>query len=209
MEQKKKSVCCSTTEMNEKRVFVPQQWTNKKTNAFVSQLRNEGRKRLYSFLKYRCFDIASVGGSFTIPVPFCPHSFLLRHYDCWTVSYLAFWCLEGGGGEMSSAPIPFSCAITTVGQSARGGGGGWAPPPFAPSPASMRLGDRPPLLSTHVTLYLPTTELHIGWHIPYIAGKYKISTSVKGEGGTLTRWLSPMTLALLRDLLFWNPVLNK
>ncbi len=32
-----------------------------------------------------------VGGS-------APHTLLLCHYDCWTVSYLAYWCLKGGGG---------------------------------------------------------------------------------------------------------------
>ncbi len=49
-------------------------------------------------------------------VELCPHTLLLRHNDCFTVRYLAYWCLEGGGG-VSSAPIPFSCAITTVGRS--------------------------------------------------------------------------------------------
>ncbi len=32
-----------------------------------------------------------------------PQTLLLRHYDCWTVSYLAYWSLGGGG--MSSAPL--------------------------------------------------------------------------------------------------------
>jgi hypothetical protein len=37
------------------------------------------------------------------------HTLLLRHYDFLTVSYLAYWCLEGGG--VSSAPI---CTLSCV-----------------------------------------------------------------------------------------------
>ena len=62
----------------------------------------------------------------------CPHTILLRHYGCLMVSYLAYWCLVGGGGELRPHLHPLLRQwgwLTVTCLAGWRGGGGWSTPP--------------------------------------------------------------------------------